>query len=191
MDKPNYNISIIRSRRKTLSLAVPDSKTIVVRVPYRASNDYIHDFISRNQSWIDKCIDEAREKEEKLSEIIALSELEIQELADKACEVFKAKVEYYAPIVGVTYGRITIRNQKTRWGSCSSIGNLNFNVALMRAPIEVLDYVVVHELCHRLHPNHSKAFWSEVKRVLPDYKEQVKWLKNNGHKLMAEIHGAK
>ena len=101
--------------------------------------------------------------------------------------MFKRKVEYFAPIVGVSYGRITIRNQKTRWGSCSSKGNLNFNVALMRAPIEVLDYVVVHELCHRLYLNHSKDFWKEVERVLPDYRLREKWLKENGTRLMAEV----
>ena len=86
--------------------------------------------------------------------------------------------------MGVDYGQITIRSQKTRWGSCSSKGNLNFNCLLLLAPPEVLDYVVVHELCHRKEMNHSPRFWAEVARVMPDYKVRRKWLKDNGNGLM-------
>ena len=86
--------------------------------------------------------------------------------------------------MGVTYGRITIRNQKTRWGSCSSKGNLNFNCLLMLTPPEVIDYVVVHELCHRKEMNHSKAFWDEVAHVLPDYEKARLWLKTEGDMIM-------
>ena len=105
-------------------------------------------------------------------------------LAEEALEVIQTRVEYFARVIGVTYGKITIRNQKTRWGSCSSKGNLNFNCLLMLAPPEVLDYVVVHELCHRKQMNHSKAFWSEVEKVLPDYKEARKWLKEEGSQMI-------
>ena len=83
-------------------------------------------------------------------------------LADQAVKTIPEKVRYYAPLVGVTYGRITIRNQRTRWGSCSSKGNLNFNCLLMLAPPEVLDSVVVHELCHRKEMNHSKMKWNQL-----------------------------
>ena len=110
-------------------------------------------------------------------------------LADKALEVIPTRVEYFANIMGVTYGNITIRNQKTRWGSCSSKGNLNFNCLLMLAPSEILDYVVVHELCHRKQMNHSKAFWLEVEKVLPDYKESIEWLKEEGCQLMYLVTG--
>ena len=108
----------------------------------------------------------------------------IKALADQALEIIPTRVEYFAKIIGVTYGNITIRNQKTRWGSCSSKGNLNFNCLLMLAPPEVLDYVVVHELCHRKQMNHSKAFWTEVEKVFPDYKKSIKWLKEEGSQIM-------
>ena len=95
-------------------------------------------------------------------------------------EYIPKRVEYFAPKIGVRYGRITIRNQKSRWGSCSSKGNLNFNCLLMLTPPEIIDYVVVHELCHRKEMNHSFQFWALVEKVLPDYRERRKWLDENG-----------
>ena len=89
--------------------------------------------------------------------------------------------------MGVTYNRITIRHQKTRWGSCSSQGNLNFNCLLMLTPPEVIDSVVVHELCHRKEMNHSDRFYAEVLRVFPNYPKCRKWLKDNGSLLMMRL----
>lgn len=109
---------------------------------------------------------------------------EIRALADQALKVLPGRTAYFAALVGVTYGRITIRNQKTRWGSCSSKGNLNFNCLLMLAPASIQDYVVVHELCHRKEMNHSRRFWAEVEKILPDYRERERWLKEYGPVLM-------
>ena len=114
---------------------------------------------------------------------------DIQKLADEALRVIPGRVAHYASLVGVTYGRITVRNQKTRWGSCSSKGNLNFNCLLMLAPPEILDYVVVHELCHRKQMNHSPKFWAEVAAVIPDYKTREKWLKTEGTRIMRRMTG--
>ena len=118
-----------------------------------------------------------RIEQNKASQPEPLSAQELKMLAQKALQVLPKKVEYYAAKIGVTYGTITIRNQKTRWGSCSSKGNLNFNCQLMLFPEEIQDYVVVHELCHRKEMNHSQRFWNEVGRTMPDYEERRKYLR--------------
>lgn len=101
----------------------------------------------------------------------------------QAKEVFKDRVEHYSKRIGVSYNRISIKNQKTRWGSCSSLKNLNFNWRLLMAPLEILDYIVIHELAHLLEMNHSKRFWEIVERQCPNYKLYDKWLHVNGHLL--------
>ena len=98
-----------------------------------------------------------------------------------AREVLGARTGYYARKMGVTYGRISIREQKTSGGSCSSVGNLNYNWKLVLMPPGVLDYVVVHELAHRREMNHSAAFWKVVATWMPDYKKYRKWLRDNGN----------
>ena len=100
-----------------------------------------------------------------------------------ARKIFESRVAYFQQFTGGEYTSITIRDQKTRWGSCSGRGTLSFNWRLILAPPEILDYVVVHELCHLTHMNHSKEFWELVGKVLPDYKVRRKWLKENGHTL--------
>lgn len=102
---------------------------------------------------------------------------------DKAKEILPAKVFYYQKYIGRSIGDIRIKEQKSRWGSCSSKGNLNFNWKIMMAPDEIIDYLVVHELCHRLHMNHSKEFWNSVGNIIPDYRQKEKWLKENGIQL--------
>ena len=121
------------------------------------------------------------------SPISEASEEELAELKKRAREVFLSRAAYFAPLVGVRCGRITVRSQHSKWGSCSSKGNLNFNCLLLLAPAEALDYVVVHELCHMLEMNHSPRFWAQVERVLPDYKNARKWLKDHGAGLMARL----
>ena len=98
-------------------------------------------------------------------------------LIDRAMERLSERVKHFGAIMGKSPGRITIREQKTRWGSCSSLGNLNFNWKLIMAPPEALDYVVIHELCHMIEMNHSPAFWAQVERRMPDYKKWRDYLK--------------
>ncbi len=112
---------------------------------------------------------------------------ELEKLKKQARKAIVPRVEHYASIMNVEYGRIAIRAQKTRFGSCSSKGNLNFNCILALMPEEIVDYVVVHELAHLKQMNHSKLFWAEVEKVLPDYKKRRRWLKENGRKYMERM----
>lgn len=173
-------IEIIRSSRRTMSLEVTGDARVIVRAPLRMPKAQIDQFVKEKQDWIEKSLLKIQKRKETRAEQEKLSMDEIQHLADEALAVFPGKVAFYAQKVGVTYGRITIRNQKSRWGSCSGKGNLNFNCLLMLAPEEVQDYVVVHELCHRKEMNHSDRFWKEVEKVLPDYRQQRAWLKEHG-----------
>ncbi len=100
-------------------------------------------------------------------------------LSARALERIRQRVDHYAPLVGVKPGRITIRDQKSRWGSCSAKGNLNFNWKLIMSPPRVLDYVVIHELCHMIEFNHSARFWQLVYDQMPDYEAWKKWLKTH------------
>lgn len=97
-----------------------------------------------------------------------------------ATEVFHSRVAYYKEIMQETVGTIRIKDQKSCYGSCSTKRNLNFNWKCILAPTEVLDYIVVHELCHLKHMNHSKDFWLEVEKYMPEYKKHKRWLKENG-----------
>ncbi|MBQ7582763.1 MAG: M48 family metallopeptidase [Lachnospiraceae bacterium] len=178
-------IEVIRSRRKTMSLEITKDLKVKIRAPKTVSKKRIREFAKEHMSWIVSHIEKMRERQEQLGAVTKLTPQELQELADAAVSYIPGRVAHFAPLLNVTYGRITIRNQQTRWGSCSAKGNLNFNCLLMLTPPEVIDYIVVHELCHRLEMNHSKRFWEQVAKIVPDYKAQEKWLKENGNLIMA------
>lgn len=186
MDHTDYKITLIRSRRKSLAIEITPELQVVVRAPARMPVREINAFVQEKDDWIRAHLQRMAEKKRLREQCReqALSKEELQELAAQAMKLIPQKVHYYAQIIGVTYGRITIRNQRTRWGSCSGKGNLNFNCLLLLMPEEVLDYVVVHELCHRKEMNHSARFWEEVEKILPDYRQRRKWLKDNGGRIM-------
>lgn len=178
---------IIRSRRKSAALQISDEGKLIVRVPLWYSDRDISEMIEKNRKWIEVHTAAAMKRNSELEQLEPFTADELEEMARKSLRVIPEKVRYYAEKLGVTYGRITIRNQKTRWGSCTAKGNLNFNCLLMAVPEEVLDSVVVHELCHRLHMDHSKAFYEDVYRVFPEYDRCNKWLKENGKLLIGRM----
>lgn len=178
-DFENVQMNLIYSKRKTIAIEVKP-EGITVRAPKGLHRREIQDFLREKRGWIEKHLKKMQERKEALEQVEPFTMEEIRQLADKALLVIPETVKKYAPVVGVDYGRITIRNQRSRWGSCSGKGNLNFNCLLMLFPQEVIDYVVVHELCHRKHMNHSSEFYAEVERVFPEYRKCRKWLKENG-----------
>ena len=177
---------LIRSNRKTVAIQVNPDLSITVRAPRYASKREIDRIVMKNEAWIHEHIEKIKmnKAEYEALNVEKLTSEEIKTLAEQALKLIPQRVEYFARQVGVDYGRITIRNQKTRWGSCSQAGNLNFNCHLAEMPDEILDYVVVHELCHRKQMNHSRLFWAEVEKVLPDYQIRRKWLKENGRRYL-------
>ena len=185
MDSITYKL--IRSGRKTISMEMgPDG--LVVRAPQRMTQLQIDQFLNNHRNWIEK--HRARWEEQAAAAAAGrLSMDEIRVLAKKAMDVIPKRAAYYAPLIGVTYKKITIRNQRTRWGSCSLGGNLNFNCLLMLTPPEVVDSVVVHELCHLKEMNHSQRFYEQVLRVFPEYHRWNRWLKENGPAIMRRMTG--
>ncbi len=186
------NPEIIKSNRRTIELKICRDGHIQVRAPYSMTDAEIADFLKKKSDWIAKHRARMKEIQQKKAQeppVQRLSQQDIRALADQAMQVIPDKVRFYAEKIGVDYGRITIRCQKTRWGSCSGKGNLNFNCLLMLTPEAVQNYVVVHELCHRKEMNHSPRFWSEVAKIMPDYENSKIWLKENGEDIIKRVVG--
>lgn len=162
------SLRVIRSARRSIGLEVRGEDEVCVRIPARLSDRELKSFVEKHKKWILEKVSlvESRRDHAQTTGATPVDQLSSEEIG-RIKEKITARVRYYCQIMGVTAGRITIRNQKTRWGSCSAKGNLNFNYQLYYLPDELLDYVVVHELAHRRHMNHSKEFWAEVEKYCP------------------------
>ena len=180
-------INLIRARRKTLSIRITEDGNLEIRAPLRMPQREIEAFLNEKKGWIEAHRAQVL-RERAAGQAQPLDGEAIYALAEQMQKALPALLNRHAQSMGVTFGKVTVRCQQTRWGSCSSEGNLNFNCLLMLAPREVLDYVVVHELAHRKQMNHSALFWQEVARECPDYREHLRWLKENGGAL---LHRAK
>ena len=178
---------LIRSDRRSLGLEIrkiPEGGAeLLIRAPRRMKIAYIEWFINEKERWITEkylaaLVEKPRPQMMEIPEYVTE-----QWLRTEGAERFQQKTAFWAARMKVTYGRITIRDQRTRWGSCSSRGNLNFNWKLVLMPPELLDYVVVHELAHRKEMNHSPRFWAIVEKELPDYCNRREKLKILGRQL--------
>ncbi len=173
---------LVRCDRKSYEVQIRPGGEVVIRAPHQLPMTVIRDFLVQREEWIkNKYHEQSKIRAGKETD---LKTIELEKRYRKAAmDYIPKRVAYYAGIMDVSYSKISIRDAKTRWGSCSSSGNLSFSWRLMLAPFSVLDYVVVHELCHRVHMNHSKEFWHLVEHYIPDYKIKRKWLKENGKHL--------
>ena len=177
---------LIKTKRKTISLEVHD-EGLVVRAPLRTTRREADAFVQKHDRWIRTQLQKLELRKKAAQTAGKLSEAELRELGRRAAAYIPARVKHYADLLGESYGRITIRCQKTRWGSCSTKRNLNFNCLLMLAEPGVIDSVVVHEVCHLREMNHSDAFYALVLGLCPDYYRYDRWLKDNGRVLLARL----
>lgn len=160
--------TLIRSSRRTLGLEINADLRVIVRAPKRCSERQIADFVARHEDWIGKhmAIQQRRAATAAARAVTPEQEAELRRLAK---EYIPQRVALYAPLVGVTPTGVKITSAQKRFGSCSGQDRLCFSWRLMQYPSDAIDYVVVHELCHIHHHNHSAAFWAAVAAVMPDY----------------------
>ena len=185
----NIDYTIVRSKRRSIGFEVRPGGKITVRIPMRASVNTVKEIIEDKKDWLyemylkqkDKIDTDSLREAERNDPRTAYLEKKYRQAAKR---YIYERVEYYIEMIGGHYSSIRIGDQKTRWGSCSNNGTLSFSWRLMLAPPHVLDYVVIHEICHLTYMDHSKNFWDLVSVYDPDYKEHRKWLKENGDSLI-------
>jgi len=184
-----YNVEVRRSKRKSAAIKITADMQIVVFVPLYVSDNEIEKMVISKSKWIDEHMLKVQSTVDERSKLEKITFEQIKELADQAVEYIPKRVKYYAEKENFVYNKITIKNLVSRWGSCSTKGNLNFNCLLMLTPDYVIDYIVVHELCHLREMNHSEKFWAEVEKIMPDYQRAELWLKQNGGNLISRMRG--
>lgn len=177
---------LIKSKRKTISVSVRDGE-VIVRAPLRTTRREADAFVNKYEDWIRRQLEKDASRRRTAEATPKLTQQELSALYARAKEYIPARVKLYADRLGVSCGRITIRCQRSRWGSCSAKRNLNFNCLLMLAPDEVIDAVAVHEVCHLKEMNHSDRFYALVLSLYPDYHRWNRWLKENGRLLLARV----
>ncbi len=163
-----FEYRVIHSQRKTIAIQVDEECNIVVKVPYGAKREDVDAFVLRKKPWLEKAVKKQMQRKADRKEY---TEEQIKEMRKKAKAVIPQKVEYYSRIMGVKPTCVKINSAKKRYGSCSPKNNLNFSLFVMDKDPRFIDYVVIHELAHIKHHNHSKAFYEFVARFMPDYKE--------------------
>lgn len=184
-----YNVEVRRSKRKSAAIKITADMQIVVFVPVYVSDNEIERMVISKSKWIDEHMLKVQSTIDERSKLEKITFEQVKELADQAVEYIPKRVKYYAEKENFVYNKITIKNLVSRWGSCSTKGNLNFNCLLMLTPDYVIDYIVVHELCHLREMNHSEKFWAEVEKIMPDYQRAELWLKQNGGNLISRMRG--
>ncbi len=180
------DIQIIRSNRKTVSLEIKKDLSVVVRAPLRMREDAIRAFVAAKEQWLQKHLASVKQQA-VLQPPVPFTAEELCEMKKRAAAVLPARVQHWAQKMGVDYKKITLRKQISRWGSCSSDGSLSLNCLLVLLPDAVMDYIIVHELCHRWEMNHSPRFWQAVAGFCPDYRQQQAWLCEKGSALIRRM----
>ncbi len=167
-----------KSRRaKRMRLAVYCDGSVVVTTPLGVGQTIIEKFITDKKQWVSEKINFFMRVDSK--SIRTFSETDYLQYRDEAFALFRDRVNYFNKIYGFSFNNIYIKNQKTRWGSCSKKRNLNINYKIIFLPKTQRDYIIIHEMCHLKEFNHSHKFWALVEKALPDYLEIKKELRNH------------
>ena len=169
------------ARARRARIVVSPGKPPEVVVPLRTSERTIRALLDQNEGWLARQL--ARNREPQL----ALERMTEREGRSRARALMHELAAAEALRLGVSFKRIAVRDQRTRWGSCSPRGTLSFNWRLVLAPLEVAEYVVVHELCHLRESNHSPCFWQLVANARPGYRDERRWLAEHGWELQAYV----
>ena len=174
----NLQFALKKSKKaKNIKIEIKKNGEIFLIVPRFIPNFLAVQFLNTKRNWALKKQKEILEKKEK-QKIPELSQEDFFKYKKEALKKIQKRVEYFAKKGDFAYGKITIKNNKTNWGSCSAKGNLNFNYRLIFLEPKEMDYIIIHELSHLREMNHSKKFWLEVKKLCPEYKEIRKRIKN-------------
>ena len=184
---------LIRSSRKTIGMQVKPDGTVVVRAPYLAPKWDIDRFVLAHEDWVRKQLAKQAKARAAVGDPKVMTAEQFNRLKKLAKQYIPGRIEHFARLAGVSHKvkSVSIRCQKTRWGSCTAKGDISMNCLLMLAPKEVLDSVAAHEVCHLLEMNHSSRFYAHVLRIYPEYKKHNAWLKKNGPALQAMVPGRK
>ncbi len=175
MSKPlDIDYTVKRSQRaRTMRLAIYPDGNVVVTAPKFFALRAIEDFVMKHSTWVRARVEETRGRT-----ILRIRRADIPGLKKRAFALAQARSEYFAAYYGVSYKKISIRAQKSRWGSCSEYGNLSFNYKIAILEPRLADYIVAHEICHIRQFDHSKAFWALVAEQFPDHQELRLKLRN-------------
>ena len=161
---------LIKTKIKNMYIYIKDGK-VIVKVPTRLKEEQIKEFVNKKANWIYKNVKKEREKT-KIEKKIEQEDLLVLQW------VVKNSIEKYSKLLKVTPNKVKIKDIKYAWGSCSVKKNITINQKLATKDANVIEYVVLHEMCHLKHMNHSKKFWSLVEKYMPDYKNYKKMLKS-------------
>ncbi len=169
---------LIRSARRSIAVEVTADGQVIVRAPRRMPQREIDSFVNERTGWIEKTVERMKNRRVRRT-VAALTPDEIAEAKARAREVLTAKAAQYAALMGVRYKGIKITSAEKRLGSCSSAGNICFSYRVMFYPEKVIDYVVIHELSHLRHMNHGRAFYADVEKYMPDYRDAIRLMKES------------
>lgn len=173
MDSVEKPIAYILRRKRfsrVLRFAIHQDGRLVITAPVLIGKRMIEKMIYEKREWILEKLAIAKKNAKPAAP--KRSKKEVADDIDRALELIRSRIEHFNLVYRLTWKRIAIRNQKTRWGSCSGKGNLNFNYKVALLPLHLSDYIIVHELCHLAQMNHSKKFWSLVEQTIPDWRDR-------------------